>query len=172
MSTRSETLTTRSDLSMNWSGSLPPLPQSPHGPAHPFLPKMPKNLSFLHCCLYWLSVNHRWAGVFNYNSTMSILLYKKNHRQNFFWSLWLSMEYFIDKKWNDTCMCGTKRWNFAFLHATLSPLHVGFSITKILTTQIRVGVFHNACLCFTMELVGECLKRLFEQTRGVPALVV
>ena len=31
---------------------------------------------------------------------------------------------------------------------------------------------HNACLCFTMELVGECLKCLFRLTRGVPALVV
>ena len=41
---------------------LPPLPQSPHGPAHSFLPKCQKNLSFLHC-LYWLSLNHGWAGV-------------------------------------------------------------------------------------------------------------
>ena len=35
-----------------------------------------------------------------------------------------------------------------------------------------VGVFGNACLYFTMELVGECLKCLFQLTRGVPALVV
>ena len=45
-------------------------------------------------------------------------------------------------------------------------------LVAVAVPQIGVGVFHNACLCFTMELVGECLKCLFRLTRGVPALVV
>ena len=40
------------------------------------------------------------------------------------------------------------------------------------TQQIGVGVFRDARLCFTMELVAESLKCLFELTQGVPALVV
>ena len=35
--------------------------------------------------------------------------------------------------------------------------------------ELECFVTHD---CFTMELVGECLKCLFEVTRGVPALVV
>ena len=31
-------------------------------------------------------------------------------------------------------------------------------------TRIGVGVFRNAYLCFTMELVGECLRCLFEKS--------
>ena len=42
----------------------------------------------------------------------------------------------------------------------------------VMVPQIGVGVFRNPCLCFTMELVGECLKCLFKLARGVPALVV
>ena len=41
-------------------------------------------------------------------------------------------------------------------------------------TRTGVGVFHNAGLCFTMELVdvGGWLKSSFRLTQGMPALVV
>ena len=39
-------------------------------------------------------------------------------------------------------------------------------------TQIGVGVFRSACLCFTMELVGKCLKSLFRLMRDVLTPVV
>ena len=38
--------------------------------------------------------------------------------------------------------------------------------------RIGAGMFRYACLCFTMELVGECLKCLFELMWGVTSLVV
>ena len=45
-------------------------------------------------------------------------------------------------------------------------------LVAVAVPEIAVGVFHNACLCFTMELVGDCLKCLFRLMRGVLALVV
>ena len=36
--------------------------------------------------------------------------------------------------------------------------HTHTNTYKYTQTHIGVGVFRNACLCFTMELVGECLK--------------
>ena len=47
-----------------------------------------------------------------------------------------------------------------------------WTVKAVTVPQIGVEVFRNACLCFTMELVGGCLKCSFELTRDVPALMV